>query len=282
MFGKSIYHKRLNVNRYLLIYSFNYLLIVHIIKYQQHMNHPNYKLDEIKDTFIWRLAKEHQLIHQLTTINSDLLEYEVQKNAREYPSPPVEYKIRYKFKSIVAVDENSMPVYGKGHEMLIRLPKGYPLQTAECKMLTSTWHPNIKAKGPYKGTICTNHKDGGSLYQLDELVIRIGEYLQYKKYLAENVAPYPEDQEVAQWVREVAEPQGIVNKERHVFIDNTPWHYVQLEDLASNVAAEEEPKEEDMDIIIEEITDENSNSNDQEKRQDDESEEDGDDIVFID
>lgn len=193
------------------------------------MTVPNYNLDELerKDTYLWRLAREHQILHQLALANPTILEYEIDKLHPVYPSPPSSYKIKYKVKSIVILDPQEMPVFGKEHIMHIHLPKDYPIQTADCKMITKAWHPNISSE---RGTICTNHKEGGPLFWIDDLVIRIGEYLQYKKYMAENKDPWPEDQKVAKWVREFAEPKGLFNKEEYKFIDNTPWVYVSLDD----------------------------------------------------
>ncbi len=54
-------------------------------------------------------------------------------------------------------------------------------------------------------------KEMGVLASLKELVLRVEMYLKYKMYHAENIYPYPEDQNVAEWVREEAEPNGWVH-----------------------------------------------------------------------
>ena len=190
------------------------------------MSETNYNLHSIQDPEIRRLADEHLKLITLQEANQEMLSITPSKHSRVAPHPPVAYDIDYKVKSIVGIDESELPVYKEHHKMRISLPKGYPLQPAECKMITDTWHPNIKSDGPFKGSICTNTGGFGTLYFLDELVVRIGEFLQYKRYLAEDVPPWPEDQKVARWVRKIAEPQEIVDRKKGKSIDGRPWRYL--------------------------------------------------------
>ena len=48
----------------------------------------------------------------------------------------------------------------------------------------------------------------GVLASLKDLVLRVEQYLKYQLYHAQNTYPYPEDQNVAEWVREEGEPNG--------------------------------------------------------------------------
>ena len=50
----------------------------------------------------------------------------------------------------------------------------------------------------------------GVLASLKDLVLRVEQYLKYQLYHAQNTYPYPEDQNVAEWVREEGEPNGWV------------------------------------------------------------------------
>ena len=50
----------------------------------------------------------------------------------------------------------------------------------------------------------------GVLASLKVLVLRVEQYLKYQLYHAQNFYPYPEDQNVAEWVREEGEPNGWV------------------------------------------------------------------------
>jgi hypothetical protein len=187
------------------------------------MNSYPYNLDDINDPFIERQASEHLRLTRFAEVNKSLLEFEPVEHSKIYPHPPTAYRIIYKIRSIVAIDQGEMPIYGHHHQMLIQLPENFPEQPAHCKMITDTWHPNIKSQGAFKGAICTNSAGFGSLFFLDELITRIGEFLQYKKYMAEERAPWPEDTEVAKWVREVGEPRGFIDKANGKFIDYHDW-----------------------------------------------------------
>ena len=46
------------------------------------------------------------------------------------------------------------------------------------------------------------------LASIKDLVLRVERYLKYQMYHAQNTYPYPEDQTVAEWVREEGEPNG--------------------------------------------------------------------------
>lgn len=206
------------------------------------MSSPNYKAEDlknIKDDYLIRKIDEHYRIERLVRANSGKLGYEVKAFDKVYPHPPIVYHIRYFIDSFIGIDEKQMPLKGQVHELRIRIPNIFPEQTVETKMLSTVWHPNIRFSGAFAGDICTNHKGFGSLYNLDELIIRIGEYLQFRRYLAEDRKPYPEDQTVAKWVREFAEPNGIIHKDKGIFTDNYAWNYV-LDVDATAVEAEEE------------------------------------------
>lgn len=171
-----------------------------------------------KDPRTKRLEMELQLLEELCS-NSDFIDFEI-INQRE-GIPPDKYRIHYKVKSIIGINEGGEPIYANKHTAKITLPGGYPITSAPlCFMETNTWHPNIRAKGEAKGHICINDYVLGHWYTIDLLVKQIGEMLQYKNYHAEHIIPYPEDVEVAEWVREYAEPRKIVNKKKGIAIDN--------------------------------------------------------------
>jgi len=153
---------------------------------------------------------------------SSQISYEITQRLGSYP--PEGYKIRYDVKSIIGIDNRTkQPKYGTSHSAVITLPEGYPGPTGDpmCVMESDTWHPNIKSSGEYKGRICITAKALGAWHSLDMLVLRIGEMLQWKNYLAENRDPFPEDERVAQWVREFAEPQGIVDYRKNIVVDDS-------------------------------------------------------------
>lgn len=126
---------------------------------------------------------------------------------------PTEYEIWYRVKSIIGVKEGSAPrepVYGYLHKMSIVLPNNYPAADGNpiFTFLTTVWHPNIRYSGSFKGHVCLTIKEMGVMASLKDLVLRVERYLKYQLYHARNSYPYPEDQNVAEWVREEAEPNG--------------------------------------------------------------------------
>lgn len=126
---------------------------------------------------------------------------------------PTEYEVWYRCKSIVDVKKGPVPrepIFGFLHKMRIKLPSAYPAADGnpEFKFLSDVWHPNIRHSGSFKGHVCLTIKEMGVMASLKVLVLRVEQYLKYKLYHAENTYPYPEDQNVAEWVREEAEPNG--------------------------------------------------------------------------
>ncbi len=165
-----------------------------------------------------RWAREHI---QLASLESDVIDWNIAQTVSPLRIPSV-YHIHYHFKSIVGIDENQNPVYGDHHILELSIPEQYPLEGCKLRMLTDVWHPNIKSDSNYKGRVCGNTSSFGLTYDLYQLVLRVGEILQYKNYHAIHVPPYPEDSKVANWVIDFAEPQGIVDKAREIAIDDTP------------------------------------------------------------
>lgn len=126
---------------------------------------------------------------------------------------PTEYEIWYRVKSIVGVKETEPPrepVFGYLHKMSIVLPNNYPSADGNpiFTFRTDIWHPNIRHAGSFRGHVCLTIKEMGVLASLKDLVLRVERYLKYQLYHAQNTYPYPEDQGVAEWVREEGEPNG--------------------------------------------------------------------------
>jgi len=164
----------------------------------------------VRDPWLCRLEKEHSAVKEFCA-NSDKVTYSA--SLLQDGLPPDRYLVKYKLRSIISIDEKNMPVYGNEHLLDINLPHDYPIVSGPmCKMISNIWHPNIRHEGKSKGRICINSYALGSWTTLDLLIHHIGEMLQYKNYHAENRQPYPEDPIVANWVREYAEPNGIISK----------------------------------------------------------------------
>ena len=126
---------------------------------------------------------------------------------------PIEYEIWYRVKSIIGVEGSTLPrkpVFGTLHKMSIVLPNNYPSADGNpiFTFLTNVWHPNIRYSGSFKGHACLTIKEMGVMASLKDLILRVERYLKYQLYHAANTYPYPEDQNVAEWVREEGEPNG--------------------------------------------------------------------------
>ena len=184
-----------------------------------------------------KLLKEWKKIEHLCN-NSDVISYIVRKRNRE--GLPIEYEIIYNLRSIIGVEKPTeelvningrsekkpvrKPKYGNEHRLSIHLPNNYPNAyggNPEFRMISDTWHPNIRSAGKFKGRICMNDKDLGVAVGLDKRIIRVGKYLQYQTYWANDSYPWPEDQNVAEWIREEAETMGWINMQEGIFIDNS-------------------------------------------------------------
>ena len=179
-----------------------------------------------------RLTREFEEIKEICK-NSRVLSYEITKlfgrrdditideMLRSGNYPPLGYIINYEIKSIVGIDSNQMPIIGDFHQMEIEIPENYPIEKPRLTMKTEIWHPNIKSHGHFRGKICSNQDATGAYYSIAQLILRVGEILQYKNYFVENRPPYPEDQLVAEWVVNFAEPNNIVNRSKGIYIDYT-------------------------------------------------------------
>jgi len=144
-----------------------------------------------------------------------------------YMELPIEYEIHYKLTSIVGVENTEpprKPIFGNLHVLRIELPNNYPSADGNPefhfittrKNSTLPWHPNIKYSGSAMGRVCLNIREMGVMSSLKNLVERVEKYLRYQLYHAQDTYPYPEDQNVAQWVREEAEPNNWL-----IFADQT-------------------------------------------------------------
>lgn len=203
------------------------------------METPIYHISQLQDPRDKRLATEHQLLHEFCS-KTDKIRYEVDGKRM----PPEKYLIHYYLKSITGIEaETQAPIFGDHHIVEISLPKAFPIEGARIYAKTDIWHPNIKWSGRYKGRVCGNLDSFGKMYTLDLLVRRIGQILQYKNYHADKeISPYPEDFEVADWVVNIAEPQGIFDKSKGIPVDHSPLVSLKKEEKEEN----EEVQNEDL------------------------------------
>ncbi|MBQ6155827.1 MAG: hypothetical protein IJK22_04415 [Bacteroidales bacterium] len=141
---------------------------------------------------------------------------------------PVIYEIIFNIKSFCGVgeaDENGWqrPLFHDEFIMRIIIPNNYPGVDSklEFKFLTQTptgfkiphpWHPNIRYFGDFAGLVCLNTNACGSYTDLSFYINRVVSYLKFEKYHALNTPPYPQDNKVAEWVLDQAEPNGWITE----------------------------------------------------------------------
>ena len=199
------------------------------------MELPKYNLQNL-NPIERRLVKELEAVHEVCAKN-EFINYAILD--KDYSRrPPRNYRINYEIKSFVGVDEQGHPIVGGEHVVDLEIPKHYPLESVIPYAKTKIWHPNIKWDGPYQGHICGNVKDFGKTYTLDLMILRIANIIEYKNYLAENIPPFPEEEKVAKWVREFAEPNGFVNGKEGILWDKLPestvvWEKEEVEEESS-------------------------------------------------
>lgn len=171
-----------------------------------------------KNPLYIRLAQEHV---DLVDFSNDSIQWEVLKT-RSSLKIPTEYRVTYNFPSIIGINSDQSPIFGNRHVARITLPTNYPVDHPILYMESNVWHPNIKWQDRFKGRICGNTKGFATQIRLVLLIIRIADILKYNNYHAEHTPPYPEDSDVADWVKNYAEPYGVVSKAGGLNLDFTP------------------------------------------------------------
>lgn len=136
-------------------------------------------------------------------------------------SEPEHYRVTFLCRGIVGIDAAQSPLYGNRHQVEIACNDDFPADVPSLRWITDIWHPNIQHTGS-KG-VCVNKPEWLGGMGLDDLCRMMFEMVQYKNYHAELTLPGPLDGVVAQWVRQYAEPRGIVNKNRGIFVDDRPF-----------------------------------------------------------
>ncbi|MBL8217328.1 MAG: hypothetical protein JNK87_41795 [Bryobacterales bacterium] len=131
--------------------------------------------------------------------------------------PPEKYIVTYRCNGFIGVKLHELPngskerrpLVGDHHEVEITLTPEYPGRQPRLVWLTDIWHPNIERTPPRH--VCTDEATSHMVRKpLVELILYLGEMVQYKRYHAKWEPPFPFDQEVATWVVAEAEPKGWV------------------------------------------------------------------------
>lgn len=153
-----------------------------------------------------RLAIEYTKLMNLAARSSVI---EIQPVEMQPGWPPEKYIITYRCRGIASIDEQQLPQVSELHQVSMYMGSDYPLKEPYLRWMTPIWHPNIEHLEPHH--VCTNNvQNWFAAKPLAELVLAMGEMVQYKHYHAKWVSPFPLDRAAAEWVLNVAEPKGIL------------------------------------------------------------------------
>lgn len=172
-----------------------------------------------------RLFREWDSIEKLIACSNDIF-CVVRK--RTPSGLPIQYEVGYNIRSFCGVSQPDAhgfcsPLFADRFIMRINIPNNYPSADAklEFKFVVKTnanveiphpWHPNIRYFGDFAGRVCLNADACGTYTDLAWYIQRVARYLRYDVYHAKvGVPPFPEDDKVAQWVTEQAEPNGWID-----------------------------------------------------------------------
>ncbi|HOY32287.1 MAG TPA: hypothetical protein PKW80_10445 [Bacteroidales bacterium] len=176
--------------------------------------HRNARLMWEWETIDKRLGKNNEISYIISERNADGL--------------PVVFEITYHIRSFCGILEKDKdgleyPVFADKFIMRIIIPNNYPTVGSKLVFTFLTedntgqniphpWHPNIRYYGDFAGKVCLNELASGTYTDLALYIDRVALYLKYEKYHASVIdPPYPEDDIVAHWVVQQAEPKGWID-----------------------------------------------------------------------
>lgn len=128
------------------------------------------------------------------------------------------YMVTFTCLGIAGIDRAGEPQFSEFHQVSIYFDSYYPSAGPVLEWLTPIWHPNVQHQEPHgvSAPPYDLHHEEWRTLPIAELVIALGEMVQYKRYHAEFSPPFPIDLNVARWVLEYAEPKGILNKDKPI------------------------------------------------------------------
>ncbi len=167
-----------------------------------------------------RKLNELALVKEYMDFNPDF-SYRVLKYKVGESDIPEIFEFTFNMRSFVGIQADDTPIIGEKHVFTFDMGGKYPMQKPELLALTYVWHPNIKFYHT-KRSVCFNWDATGNV-TVFHILSMLYDMLRYDNYWAENEPPYPDDLEVALWVRKVGEPKG--------YIKQLKDYYIELENL---------------------------------------------------
>lgn len=143
-------------------------------------------------------------------------------------NPPERYLIRFTCRGVEKINGSGAPAFRDVHEVNVYLHAEYPLKQPQLKWMTPIFHPNIHLTG----AVCI-----GAWWPaktLDELLISLGEMVQYKNFDPKD----PMNSRAAAWSM----------RHKHLFpVDSRP---LKGQSLADQIVIGVGEPEEDLDLNI--------------------------------
>ncbi len=132
-----------------------------------------------------RLRNEYQLVRELVN-RSELIQVLATEG-----DPPEKYLIRFTCIGVEKIDSYGNPVLRDVHEVRVYLHAEYPLKQPQLRWQTPIFHPNIHVTG----AVCIGA--WWAAKTLDELLLTLGEMIQYKNYEPND----PMNSRAASWAK---------------------------------------------------------------------------------
>ena len=190
-----------------------------------------------------RLDDEYR---RLTKLNEESDYVRVKEMDKLEGSAPEHYLVIFLCRGIIGIDSAQQPIFGDRHEVEIYCDIEFPSEPPQLRWVTPSWHPNIDHR---TGAVCINKPEWLGGMRIADLCRMMFEMVQYKNYHVQQVKPWPLDQVVAEWVRDSAEPTGIVDKKRGIFVDDKPFTRPTVTDIRLT-KKEQPPVKEQLSITV--------------------------------
>lgn len=160
---------------------------------------------------IARLKTEHEQLKRCSEM-CNKISFIVTENVPNTDTPCA-YELVFKVKTFIGIYPDHSPMFGYSHGVCLDISDNYPYKKPFFQMMTPVWHPNILCHGPRKGSIDFNAERIDTALSC---LASLHHMLTYRDYYAEiDSYPYPEDLDVAKWVKDYGEPMGFIDELRN-------------------------------------------------------------------
>jgi ubiquitin-protein ligase len=166
-----------------------------------------------------RLAHEHQQLLALERAAGNLLSVQMLGTNLDAPDS---YRIRFCCQGIARLDANRNPVFRDEHRVVIVCGPDYPATFPLIGFETPIWHPDVGIDG----TPTLRDLVWGDRQTLVDVCAALYDLIRYRTYTCGREESSV-NIEAACWVREVAEPRGLVDRNLGVTLHPRPFPLVE-------------------------------------------------------